>query len=190
MARTRLNLDTFVPALMMHVSNKLMRGSSATYRRYFGIGVSEWHVIAILAVEPGISASRICQVSGYDKALVSRTIQILEKRKYVIVRCGEEDSRRGAVTLTAAGLHLHDRVIKVAIERANLLMQDLSEKEIAMLIKMLRRMHGRIEIMDAYVPKASGVERRAKREQTSNEARPARSRAKRVVDAKGGKVLT
>jgi DNA-binding MarR family transcriptional regulator len=188
MARTRLNLDTYIPGLLTHVTTKLSSGASTVYRRAFGIGVTEWRVIAILAIEPGISASRICQVSGSDKALVSRTIQILEKQKYVIVHSVGEDSRRGAVTLTAAGLDLHDRVIKVALEREKLLLQDLNEKEIALVAKLLRRMHSRVEMVNGYVPKVSKAERLAKMDQTSDKPPPAISRAKGTADVKNGEL--
>jgi DNA-binding MarR family transcriptional regulator len=162
MARTRLNLDIYIPALLTFVSNKLSRGASTVYRRAFGIGVAEWRVISLLAIEPGIPAHRVCQVIGFDKALVSRTIQILENQKYVTVRSDGKDSRRRTVTLTAAGLDLHDRVIKVALEREKLLLQDFTAKEIDVLAKMLRRMHGHIELVNAYVPKTSKAEQPTK----------------------------
>lgn len=76
--RTILDLERYVPALLTFVSNKLAKGASATYLRMFDVGVTEWRVISMLAVEPNITANRICQVIGFDKALVSRSLQFLK----------------------------------------------------------------------------------------------------------------
>ena len=153
MTGTRLNLDRYVPGLLTFVSNKLSRGASAVYRNLFGIGITEWRILSLLALEPGIPAQRICHVIGFDKALVSRTIKTLQKDRYVVVRSDVSDSRRQTITLTPAGLELHDRVIKVSLEREKLLLLDFSEKEIDILLKLLHRMHSRVDTVNSYRPK-------------------------------------
>jgi len=153
MTGIRLNLDRYVPGLLTFVSNKLSRGASAIYRNLFGIGITEWRILSLLALEPGIPAQRICHVIGFDKALVSRTIKTLQKDRYVVVRSDVSDSRRQTITLTPAGLELHDRVIKVSLEREKLLLLDFSEKEIDILLKLLHRMHSRVDTVNSYRPK-------------------------------------
>lgn len=152
MSPTRLDLDRYVPALLTFVSNKLARGASATYRRHFGIGVTEWRIISLLALEPGIPAQRICNVIGFDKALVSRSVQILQQRGDVLVQSDRTDNRRRTITLTASGLNLHDRVIKVALERERLLLADMTAAELTTLLKLLHHMHRRVDIANAYQP--------------------------------------
>lgn len=170
MTRTRLNLERYVPALLTFVSNKLSRGASSTYRRLFGIGVTEWRLISLLALEPGIPAQRICHVIGFDKALVSRAIKLLQDDKYLTVRSDGSDNRRRTVTLTAAGLELHDRVIKVALEREKLLLQEFTAKEVDMLLKLLRGMHGRVEIVNSYDPSGRKPPRSSRRKIPNNRA--------------------
>ena len=147
---TRLNLERYVPALVSFVSNKLSRGASNTYRNIFGIGVTEWRIMSLLALEPGIPAQRICHVIGFDKALVSRTIQSLQSEKYVIVRSDGNDSRKRTIALTRKGLEMHDRVIKVVLEREKLLLADFSEKEVDVLVNLLHRMHARIDAVNSH----------------------------------------
>ena len=57
-----LDLDRYVPALVTFIDNKLSNGATAVYQRNFGINVTEWRIMTQLALEPGIPASRICQV--------------------------------------------------------------------------------------------------------------------------------
>ena len=42
--------------------------------------------MSLLAIEPGIPASRICHVIGFDKGPVSRTLAGLKKRGLVSIR--------------------------------------------------------------------------------------------------------
>src|SRR5690348_15189088 len=67
-----LDLDRYVPALITNTANKLSRTATVLYQKRFGVNVTEWRILAQLALEPGTSAARICQVIGYDKGPISR----------------------------------------------------------------------------------------------------------------------
>lgn len=136
-----LDLAAYVPALITFVSNKLSRGASALYRRHFGVGIIEWRILALLAVEPAIPAARICQVIGLDKGPVSRSLALLERRGLVDVRPDEADTRRRPVSLTPAGRALHDRIIQVALERERRLLACLTAEQRATLVEVLNLLH-------------------------------------------------
>lgn len=154
MSRTVLDLDSYVPALLVFISNKLSHGGSTLYRRLFGIGISEWRVMAMLAVEPNIPAHRICEVIGFDKGLVSRVVQALSAQGLVSVAADDSDNRRRVIGLTAKGQELHDRVISVALEREKILLGDLSAQEVDRLVGLLRRLLGQVDAVNAYEPPA------------------------------------
>src|SRR3977135_3920820 len=73
MTGIRLNLDRYVPGLLTFVSSKLSRGASAVYRNLFGIGITEWRILSLLALEPGIPAQRRFHVLGFHTAWDSRS---------------------------------------------------------------------------------------------------------------------
>jgi predicted transcriptional regulator len=81
-----LDLDRYVPAFITFIANKLSNSATAFYQRQFGVNVTEWRIMSLLAIEPGIPASRICHVIGFDKGPVSRTLAGLEKRGLVSIR--------------------------------------------------------------------------------------------------------
>jgi DNA-binding MarR family transcriptional regulator len=162
-ARTVLDLDNYVPALVNFVSNKLSAGASKTYRKLFGVGVTEWRIISLLAIEPNISANRICQVIGFDKALVSRAIQQMADRGYVSNGPDPSDARKKTVTLTRAGYDLHDRIIEVALEREQLLLSDFTPTERRILVDLLRRMHAQVAVVNAYHPDQPRPKRNVRR---------------------------
>lgn len=149
---SQLDLSRYVPGFITYISNKLASGASQCYRKRFGIGVVEWRMLSMLAVENGITANRICQVIGLDKSAVSRSLQTLEAAGYVSSAVDPNDARRNTVSLTRSGRELHDRVLKVALERERRLLSGLSAKEVDTLIHLLSRLHAQVNSVNDYDP--------------------------------------
>src|ERR1700743_230469 len=139
-----IDIDRYVPALVTFIANKLSNSASAVYTRNFGINVTEWRIMTQLALEPGIPASRICQVIGFNKGPVSRTLAVMQKRGLVTIRTDPNDGRTHSISLTAKGRSLHDEVIVVALEREKRLVSCLKADEREMLIELLRRLHNNL----------------------------------------------
>ena len=152
--RVVLDLDRYVPGLINFISNKLSGGASSLYLRLFRVGITEWRIISLLAVEGTISAHRISQVIGFDKGLVSRTVKALEHRGIISITPDRLDGRRQTIELTSAGLALHDQIIQVALERERRLLADFSPEEVDVLVDLLRRMHAQIPRVNEYDPRA------------------------------------
>jgi len=136
-----LDLERYVPAFITFIANKLSNSATAFYQANFGVNVTEWRMMSLLAIEPGIPASRICHVIGYDKGPVSRTLAALRKRGLVAIRTDPNDGRSHSISLTARGRATHDRVIVVALERERQLLSCLDKGEQEVLIDLLRRIH-------------------------------------------------
>ncbi len=136
-----LDLERYVPAFITFIANKLSHSATATYQRRFGVNVTEWRMMSLLAIEPGIPASRICHVIGYDKGPVSRTLTALQTRGLVAIRTDPNDGRSHSISLTAKGRATHDKVIVAALERERRLLSCLDNGEQEVLIDLLRRIH-------------------------------------------------
>src|ERR1700738_3727089 len=89
-----LDLDRYVPAFVTFIANKLSNSATAFYQRNFGVNVTEWRIMSLLAIEPGIQASRICHVIGFNKGPVRRTLSTMKKRGLVAMRTAPDDGRR------------------------------------------------------------------------------------------------
>ena len=136
-----LDLERYVPAFITFIANKLSNSATAFYQRQFGVNVTEWRIMSLLAIEPGIPAARICHVIGFDKGPVSRTLAGLEKRGLVAIRTDPKDARTHSISLTARGRSTHDKVIVAAFERERRLLSCLAKDEREVLIDLLRRLH-------------------------------------------------
>jgi DNA-binding MarR family transcriptional regulator len=142
MKRNVIDQETNVPALITFIANKLSSSASTAYRGELGVGLIEWRVLVQLAIEPNISANRICAIVGLDKAAVSRAVRSLADRG--LVKVSADNGRRNSLALTPAGRRLHDRGMPVARERERRLLTGLSATERDILIRLLTRLHERL----------------------------------------------
>jgi DNA-binding MarR family transcriptional regulator len=140
-----LDLERYVPAFVTFIANKLSRSATALYQKRFGINVTEWRIMSLLAIEPGITASRICHVIGFDKGPVSRTLTMMQNRDLIAIRTDPLDGRSHSISLTARGRSVHDKVIVAALERERRLLACLRKDEREVLIDLLRRVHAHLD---------------------------------------------
>jgi DNA-binding MarR family transcriptional regulator len=139
-----LDLERYVPAFITFIANKLSRSATAFYQKHFGINVTEWRIMSLLAIEPGIAASRICHVIGFDKGPVSRTLTVMQRRDLIAIKTDPRDGRSHSISLTPKGRQIHDAVIVAALERERRLLACLRKDEREVLIDLLRRVHGNL----------------------------------------------
>ena len=140
-----LDLERYVPAFVTFIANKLSRSATALYQRKFGVNVTEWRIMSLLAIEPGITASRICHVIGFDKGPVSRTLTAMQDRGLIAIKTDRRDGRSHSISLTAAGRETHDAVIVTALERERRLLACLNKDEREVLVDLLRRIHSHLD---------------------------------------------
>jgi DNA-binding MarR family transcriptional regulator len=138
--KKRLILDNYVQYFIGAISNNLLRVSSKVYQKRFDVSPNDWRTLAMLANESDITASRISEAIGFDKAAVSRSIRILENRGYITTRGIATHNRARLIALTRAGRNLHNRIMNVALEREAILLDGLSPAEVQHLLKALRVM--------------------------------------------------
>lgn len=144
-----IDQDELVSALLHNLSTKLTSGASIHYRRLFGLGTTEWRMMALLAKEPWITPNRICHVIGMDKAAVSRTMRALERRGLIAIRPHNARTRSVELGLTDGGVALHNRAVRVSLERERRFVAHLSGSEAATLVAMLRRLHRAVAAVNA-----------------------------------------
>ncbi len=142
-----LNMETFVPAYLTFLAQKVSASASALYRPRFGVGITDWRIIALLAVEPWIAPSRICDATGLDKGAVSRSVSGLIEAGLVEQQAESGTQRRLPLALTPKGLGVHDRVVKLAIARQEQLLAGFSAEERGLLIEFLARMRAQVEAL-------------------------------------------
>jgi DNA-binding MarR family transcriptional regulator len=140
--------------LLGAISNILSASASRFYRQHFAIGLAEWRLMWVLAIEPAITARRASQIMGLDKAAVSRAVAGLERRGLLQAAPDPADNRQRLIELSPAGTGLYRRMIVVSRERQRRILAPLSNEEQRVLAALLGRLH-------AHLARSDDADRRA-----------------------------
>ncbi|MET0509588.1 MAG: MarR family transcriptional regulator [Burkholderiaceae bacterium] len=143
-----IDLDRYIPAYFTFIANKLARGASFHYLRAYGVGIETWRVLVMLAIERQVTAQRVVQLIGMDKASVSRCFKSMHAQALIAFRSDPRDGRLRHATLTPKGRRLHDRIMRLALERERALLSVLTPDEVETLIDLLRRLHANLPAVE------------------------------------------
>ncbi|WP_245752492.1 MarR family winged helix-turn-helix transcriptional regulator [Poseidonocella pacifica] len=140
-----LDIDHYAPFLLNAVSSAWGRKTSAIYRRDFGLGLVDWRVMAMLNIEPGITASRICDVIRLDKAAVSRSLKQMLEKGLLHFEQPSNDPRKRLWRLSEAGQTSHEAVLGVALACERDLVDGISPSELDTFLRVMRQMLSNID---------------------------------------------
>lgn len=135
-----LDIDYYAPFLLSAVSSAWQRQTSAIYRRDFNLGIVDWRVIAMLNIEPEITANRICEVIRLDKAAVSRSLKLLGERGIATFEATGSDPRRRKWWLTEMGQEVHRDILAIALECEARMLEDIDPGDVEIHLKVMRSM--------------------------------------------------
>lgn len=140
-----LDLRNYTPYYLSAISNAWTSTSSRLYLREFGIGITEWRVLASLRALGNASAMDAAKLTAMDHAAASRAITQLLNRDYIAPVRGRFQGRTKPFTLTPAGEKIYDAVRKLALKREAILLKNLSAKEQEQLLRLLSKVHAGLE---------------------------------------------
>jgi DNA-binding MarR family transcriptional regulator len=140
-----LDLDTYIPSLLLWVSNKMSASATQLYSSRFGIGVTDWRVLAYFEAYPWTTASTAAEVTGIDKAAISRSVAFLVERAWLRTR--PAGRRKVECATSASGKRLYARVCVLAMERQDALLTGISDKDRRLLAALLRSMLGNLDAL-------------------------------------------
>lgn len=138
--RDVIDLNTYIPSFLSTINNALSRGASQIYRDQFNIGIVEWRVMSMLAIEPNIQAVRIGEVICTDKGQVSRALLKLSEANLVESKVVSADVRKKNWWLNEAGYETHAQIMKMALERERKLIEGCDPEDLEAFLRVARLM--------------------------------------------------
>lgn len=120
------------------LANLLERTSTQSLQTQFGLRITDWRVLAVIAGKPGISANEIAIRTATDKGWVSRSVTQLDRNGLVERTVDRQDSRRYRLTLTRRGRAIFDKAAEGALARQEQLIGSLPADERAFLMEQLQ----------------------------------------------------
>lgn len=143
---TGLTVEAFITTLVSQVGNALRRTVTVPYAEQFGLTVSEWRLLSLVAHAGKIAFNNLVEQSTSDKALVSRTLRLLESRKLVALEIeGAGRKKTTWCSVTDAGEALHRIALPVARERQAAAIRLLPPQERDMFFRALVRLRDHFE---------------------------------------------
>ena len=140
-----INSDRFAQYYFTAISNLFSRKVSSYVRANYQIGLGEWRILANLAREPDIPASKISQNNVMDKGQVSRAMKSLQTKGLVEVIEKGDKSRNNPARLTKKGVATHRAILPFIEARYDEMMDGLTEDEVEQLFEILQKLLRNIE---------------------------------------------
>lgn len=127
-------------ALVHVASNLIGRAFDPGVVAPFGLSIPEWRIVLSLAAGGADTAMAITAEWGMDKMAISRAVRSLAGRGLVQRKLDPADKRRRALSLTADGIALYNRIEPQATARYLELLEPLTATE----RRVLRRALGKL----------------------------------------------
>lgn len=135
-----LDLEHFLPYRLSVLSNRVSGAIARMYSERFGLGVTEWRVMAVLGRYPGLSAGEVAQRTAMDKVAVSRAVAGLVDAGRVERDTHGDDRRRSVLRLSADGRRIYDEIAPLALAFERRLLDGMPPAEREVLFRLLDRL--------------------------------------------------
>lgn len=139
---TVVRSDYFTPRLLHLLSNALVWRESTLLRQEFSLGTNDWRVISAIATRPGCSATDVTEFLLLNKAVVSKAVNTLLDRGLIATSDGPRGSRM--LYLTVEGATMHDNMLPISLQGEEIILSDLSPKEVRQLHTLLDKLMFRL----------------------------------------------
>lgn len=128
--------------LFFHFSQILARRTRTLNERLRpnGLDYPRWRVLAVLQEHPRATMGRLADLTSVDRTTLTRTLGLMEKAGLVERRERESDRRSVAISLTAKGRRLFERILPLALLETDRALTGFSSEEIGALRERLKRM--------------------------------------------------
>lgn len=138
-----LDVDDFLTTMLSQLVNALRRTVTLPYAEQFALTVPEWRLLALLAHARQLPFAELVLQSTSDKALVSRTLRLLEGRGLVKLDAEGNTPRKKLIcSITPEGLALHEQVMPLARKGQAEVIRLLEPEERRAMYQALRKLHG------------------------------------------------
>ena len=140
----RYDLDNALGFWLHLCQNKIRNHADRMFSEH-GINPEQWAVMVRLWEEDGRSQTELAQLTFRDKPSVTRMVDGLERRGYVVRGRNLEDGRSHRVVLTRAGRELEG----VLVPRVRALVEQwtrgIPKADLAVTLRTLRALHDNVD---------------------------------------------
>jgi len=108
-------------------------------KSHLDITIDQWLVLKTIKDNPELTQKEIAQKVFKDYASITRIIELLVKRKYLVRSFHNVDRRRYNLELTSSGKKMYEKLIPIVFSNRKIALEGLSEEEITILYRLLQK---------------------------------------------------
>lgn len=137
------DLRLFLPYLLNQAAEESSLSFQQVYKGRYGMLRTEWRVLFHLGIYGEMTAKEIGSRARMHKTKISRAVQKLSDRRFLVRERDSFDRRSERLSLTPAGRAAYVELRTVAEAYENRLTQDLTAEDVARLRQMLAKLADR-----------------------------------------------
>ncbi len=138
--KSGFDLIEFLPYLLNQAAEECSLQFRDTYKERYGMSRSEWRVLFHLGHYGTMTANDITLRAKMHKTEISRAVQKLAERRFLVRKTDPDDRRRENLELTAAGTTAFVDLRSAAEDYNRKLTDELSAGEAEVLVGALQRL--------------------------------------------------
>ncbi len=143
-----LPLQRFLTYRLLRVHAKLNAQAIRRLKEVCGLSLSHWRVLAMIAVNPGATSTRISRLSDIDKGQLSRCVKAMSAEGLLRVEDDNSDQRQQHLHLTDMGQDLYDTTVPRMRARQRYLLGQLTPQERDLFYTVLDKLEIAAETLD------------------------------------------
>lgn len=147
-----IDMNVFIPSAITNLAQRIASSATAAYLPRWGVGITDWRILALLAAAPWTAPVEIGEATGLDKAAVSRSLRELVEAGLAESLEDGASQRRLPFALTGRGLAVHDRIVAFAREREERMLKGFSPPERAQFADFIARMQRQVDAIGSEEP--------------------------------------
>ncbi|WP_415401551.1 MarR family winged helix-turn-helix transcriptional regulator [Tateyamaria sp. SN3-11] len=131
------DVQAFLPYLLNQAAEASSLDFQKVYKDRYGMLRNEWRVLFHLGIYGRMTASDIAARAQMHKTKISRAVQRLAERRYLVRERDAGDRRVEHLALTATGRRVYDDLRRVAHDYDEALVEGLEPEEVTRLKSLL-----------------------------------------------------
>lgn len=132
--------EQFLTYRLLTLTSRLNRQAIKILETHHDLRLPEWRCLAMIGRHRMLNVNRISEIAGMDRGLVSRAIQGLVTKGYVLAERATDDRRIVRATLTTAGSAIYAEMLPVMRQRQRRLLAALTPSDRKAVYRIIDRL--------------------------------------------------
>lgn len=139
LSMVKYDFETSVGFIVNSTAKAFQKALDVDLRKNVGVSISQWRVVAILVLQPGLTQKEIADKGGIEGATLVPVIDKMEKDGLLKRKPDPKDRRVNRIYLTPKADSLWNSMIECALRIRKVSTKDVPEDQLKITLETLRK---------------------------------------------------